>query len=262
MLEADLRRRDVVGDDHVGALRASFAARWPALGGLRREAHDHLALGLVLSEVGQDVGGLLEHDGVEAARLLLDLARRGPRRPVVGHGRGHHDHVGPVGRARHRLVHLRRGLHRAAVDARGDRPIDGGHQRDRGAAGRGLFGQGVALLARGAVGDEADGVDRLAGAAGGDDHAAGPASDGGVSRRRTASSTIRRIGQAALAQITAGQPSLAGATTRRPSRRAWPGCRCTAGCSHISVCIAGQTMTGARVASSVAVSRSLEMPAA
>ena len=37
---------------------------------------------------------------------------------------------------------------------------------------------------------------------------------------------------------------------------------CTAGCSHISVCMAGQTMTGARVASRVAMSRSSEIPAA
>ena len=36
----------------------------------------------------------------------------------------------------------------------------------------------------------------------------------------------------------------------------------TAGCSHISVCMAGQTSTGALVASRVAVSRSDEMPAA
>ena len=36
----------------------------------------------------------------------------------------------------------------------------------------------------------------------------------------------------------------------------------TAGCSHISVCMAGQSTTGARVASSVAVSRSDEIPAA
>ena len=36
----------------------------------------------------------------------------------------------------------------------------------------------------------------------------------------------------------------------------------TAGCSHISVCMAGQTTTGARVAMRVAVSRSELMPAA
>ena len=39
---------------------------------------------------------------------------------------------------------------------------------------------------------------------------------------------------------------------------------CTAGCSHISLCMAGATTTGepSRTASSVAVNRSLEMPAA
>ena len=37
---------------------------------------------------------------------------------------------------------------------------------------------------------------------------------------------------------------------------------CTAGWSHISVCMAGATTTGASVASSVPVSRSFEMPAA
>ena len=34
----------------------------------------------------------------------------------------------------------------------------------------------------------------------------------------------------------------------------------TAGCSHISVCIAGQITTGARVARSVLVSRSVDRP--
>ena len=36
----------------------------------------------------------------------------------------------------------------------------------------------------------------------------------------------------------------------------------TDGCSHISVCMAGHTNTGARVASNVAVNRSSERPAA
>ena len=74
---------------------------------------------------------------------------------------------------------------------------------------------------------------------------------------------VLRVGQATGADVAAGQPALvrrddddapAGAGPRRLS--------CTAGCSHISVCIAGQTTTGARVASRVAVSRSSEMPAA
>ena len=47
-----------------------------------------------------------------------------------------------------------------------------------------------------------------------------------------------------------------GSTTCTPRRRSVARLSCTAGCSHISVCIAGQTTTGARVASRVAVSRS------
>ena len=53
-----------------------------------------------------------------------------------------------------------------------------------------------------------------------------------------------------------------GSTTWTPRRRSVARFSCTAGCSHISVCMAGQTTTGARVASRVAVSRSDEMPAA
>ena len=50
--------------------------------------------------------------------------------------------------------------------------------------------------------------------------------------------------------------------TCTPRRRSVSRFSCTAGCSHISVCIAGASSTGARVASSVAVSRSDEIPAA
>ncbi len=53
-----------------------------------------------------------------------------------------------------------------------------------------------------------------------------------------------------------------GSTTCTPRRRRVARFSWTAGCSHISVCIAGATSTGARVASSVAVSRSSEIPAA
>ena len=55
---------------------------------------------------------------------------------------------------------------------------------------------------------------------------------------------------------------LSGPTTWTPRRRRVAMLSCTAGCSHISVCMAGATSTGARVASSVAVSRSSEIPAA
>ena len=55
---------------------------------------------------------------------------------------------------------------------------------------------------------------------------------------------------------------VSGPTTWTPRRRSVARLSCTAGCSHISVCMAGATSTGARVASSVAVSRSSEIPAA
>ena len=61
----------------------------------------------------------------------------------------------------------------------------------------------------------------------------------------------------------ASRPS-SGGTMLTPRRASVARLSCTAGCSHISVCMAGATTTGdpSRTASSVAVSRSLEMPAA
>ncbi len=47
-----------------------------------------------------------------------------------------------------------------------------------------------------------------------------------------------------------------GSTTRTPRRRRVARFSCTDACSHISVCIAGHTMTGARVAITTAVRRS------
>jgi malate dehydrogenase len=51
-----------------------------------------------------------------------------------------------------------------------------------------------------------------------------------------------------------------GSTTCTPRLRNTETFSTTLGCSHISVCIAGHTMTGARVASSVLVSRSVDSP--
>ncbi len=53
-----------------------------------------------------------------------------------------------------------------------------------------------------------------------------------------------------------------GSSTCTPRRRSTSRLSCTAGCSHISVCIAGHRRTGARVASSVAVSRPSGVPVA
>ncbi len=126
----------------------------------------------------------------------------------------------------------------------------------------GLGGDGVALLARGAVGDDPHGVDGLPSAAGGDqDSHAGKVT--GPEHPLGGGDDVGRIGQASGAHVATGESSDGGVDDVRP-----PGSRnvarlsCTAGCSHISVCIAGHTITVARVASSVAVTRSSEMPAA
>ena len=89
-----------------------------------------------------------------------------------------------------------------------------------------------------------------------------PASVGGVSTRADGLHDGRGLGQAALAQVAAGEAALGRGHDVTPRPRSVARLSCTAGCSHISVCMAGQTTTGARVASRVAVSRSLEMPAA
>jgi hypothetical protein len=72
-----------------------------------------------------------------------------------------------------------------------------------------------------------------------------------------------RAGSASLPAPTsppARRPS-SGSTTCTPRARSRAMLSATAGCSHISLCMAGQTTTGARVASSVFVSRSSLSPA-
>ena len=91
------------------------------------------------------------------------------------------------------------------------------------------------------------------------------APDGPVPARTAAAAAtiVGGIGQAAGADVAAGQAArLSGSTTCTPLDRRTARLSCTAACSHISVCIAGATSTGARVASSVLVSRSSLMPAA
>ena len=115
------------------------------------------------------------------------------------------------------------------------------------------LGDGVAHLPGRAVADEAHRVDRLAGAAGGDEHA-----DAGEVRprleQRPRPRARSRSGSASRPAPTsppASRPD-SGSTTCTPRRRSVARFSCTAACSHISVCIAGATSTGARVASSVA----------
>ena len=194
------------------------------------------------------------------AVVLLDLAVGRRAGPEVGHRGGHHDHVGRVGRG---LEHGRLPSRPRSRPRTTSTPAGAGRSTvvtsvtlapRRG----GLGGDGVALLARRAVGDDPHRVDRLAGAAGGDERRARPARSRGAEhrarrRRRCAPGSARRPG----ADVAAGQAARPRARRRaRRARRSVARLSCTAGCSHISVCIAGQTTTGARVASSVAVSRS------
>ena len=81
--------------------------------------------------------------------------------------------------------------------------------------------------------------------------------------RRTRSTMVRRLGQPSRAPSRRRPDGLPreGPRSRRAgasvARFSW-----TAGCSHISVCMAGHTTTGDRVASRVAVNRSSASPAA
>ena len=97
--------------------------------------------------------------------------RRAPRRPVVGDRGGEQRDVDVVERERG-VEHRLRGRGRDRLDAGGRR--DGevrGEQDDLGAAPARLLGERDAHPPGRAVADEADGVDRLARAAGGDEHA-------------------------------------------------------------------------------------------
>ena len=129
---------------------------------------------------------------------------------------------------------------------------------------RGLLGHRVALLARRAVADEAHRVDRLPGAAGRDDDAE-PGEVVIVLGRRAGRRPHRRSSRGRPAgPCRCRRPPGArspGSTTWTPRPRSTRRLSCTAGCSHISVCMAGHTSTGARVASRTLVSRSSLMPA-
>ena len=70
------------------------------------------------------------------------------------------------------------------------------------------------------------------------------------------------VGEAPGADVAAGQPARLGIDDVYAAAAQQRQVVLHRGVFHISVCMAGARRTGARVASSVAVSRSLEMPAA
>ena len=153
--------------------------------------------------------------GAEPSSAFLILASLHVGRPEVGGGGGHHDRVG---RGRGRATASRSCAvvsTRTTLTPAGSGSVDvGGHQGDLGAAGGGGPGQRVALQARGAVAEEADRVEVLAGAAGGDhDVATGQVGRRDAPRASTSRQTLEdlvRLGQPALAGVGAGQPALGG----------------------------------------------------
>ena len=161
-------------------------------------------------------------------------------------------------------MHLLRGGHLHAARSRWHRQRRRGDEGDLRPTGGGLLGEGVPLLARGAVADEAHGVDGLARAAGGDEHAQPGqvgAADGSPEQHLGHGRDDRAgLGQPAGADVAAGEATVLGRHDVHAPGASMSRLSCTAGCSHISVCIAGQTITGARVASSTLVSRSFEYP--
>jgi hypothetical protein len=133
-----------------------------------------------------------------------------------------------------------------------------GHERDLRTALRGDPGQRVALLPRRTVAQVADRIERLPGATGGDDdpdafevagQRVGPTMSAGSARRPLPVS------------LPVSRPA-AGSVTTRPRERSSATLSRVAGCSHISVCIAGKKAIGHRAVSRVLVSRSSASPCA
>ena len=134
-----------------------------------------------------------------------------------------------------------------------------------GAAGDRAAGERVALLAGGAVAQVAHRVEVLAGAAGRHQHAPPGQVGGAVPRASTARHSRASSSGSGSRPLPLSLPvsrPTAGSTTSTPRLRSVATLACVAGCSHISVCIAGASTTGQRAVSSVLVSRSSARPCA
>ena len=140
------------------------------------------------------------------------------------------------------------------------------HQRHVGAGGGRRRGDGVALLAGGAVGDIAHRIDRLVRRAGGDQHALALEQLRGAvrqqaARRRRRFPAARPCGRGRARSASAISPSL-GPTSATPSAASCARLRCVALFAHICGFIAGASRIFASVASSTAVARSSAWPPA
>src|SRR3954469_22564718 len=212
--EADVLPADVVDDDRVEALAAQLVAAVldRALAVLGGEADERLARPAGGGEGRDDVVGALEGQRQRVALVLLELGLRRLARAVIG-DRGRHQHDVRGGE---------RGL-AGVLQLGGGRDVDVAHPRgalegdvrgdhgDVGAERGGLLGQREAHPARAAVADEADGVDRLAGAAGGDEDAQPDEVAERVRQRRLdGAHQVGRLGEPAHAPLALG-PERAGA---------------------------------------------------
>src|SRR5262245_7958132 len=94
-LEADVRARDVVDHDGIEPLARELVAPVGdrAVAVLGGEADHGLAGAAGGGEAGQDVRGTFERDDEFLVRVFLELVVGGVGGPVVGHGRGHEQHV-------------------------------------------------------------------------------------------------------------------------------------------------------------------------
>ena len=213
-LEADLGARDVVEDDRVRPLALELLASplEPALDVSAAKPTIVWPSRPARAEAGEDVLGRLEVELEPAAALAVDLLPGGRLGAEVGRGRGHHQDVGRVELAAPSAVgELGGGLDVDPPHAGRRRQRDvGGDQGHLGAAPGGALGERQPHPAAGAVADEADRVDRLAGAAGGDQH---PQAVPGAARARQR--RLDRVEQRARL----GQPARRRA---RPGRRARP----------------------------------------
>ena len=208
------------------------------------------------TELGQDVAASARGPDLGNPVGLVELRGRHLCGTEVGDRCGHDHHVCAAAEATARL-----GSISAAVST--PTTVDPGRRRAVAAVvtsvtsaprrGR-RVGEGVALLARRPVAEIANRVDRLPGASGRhqDPHAgerprARGASAGGGEIPGQPSTTIAPARPAApLPTSPPARRPVLGVETCTPRRRRTSRFSRTAGCSHISVCMAGQTTTGAR----------------
>ena len=194
-------------------------------------------------------------------------SHRPPAGPEVGRGGGHHQDV-----AWSRTRAPSAAVSSAAVSTstrrtpgrRGKRDV-GGDQGHLGAPPGRSLGEGQAHAAAGAVADEANGVDRLAGTAGGDQHAQAVPGTGRprqhgldlVEQARAARAGARRRARRARR----APPPRARSRSRR-ARAGWRGSSWVAGSRYMRSFIAGATRRGAEQARNEVVTIESAIPAA